>query len=117
MDEHDHDHNVEEMIFRQQVSELENQLVALENRRSELEIVKQSITDMKHQKDREIMIPVGAGVMILGKIVDEKNILVNIGANVVVPRTSDEAKKLIEEQLDEINKLQDSLKKELERFM
>jgi prefoldin alpha subunit len=117
MAEHDHDHNVEEMIFRQQVAEIENQLVAFENRRSELEVVKQSLADMKHQKDREIMIPVGAGVMVLGKIVDEKNILVNIGANVVVQKTSEEAKKLVEEQLEEINKILDSLKKELERFM
>lgn len=117
MAEHKHEHEIEEQIFRQQLSELENQMVALENRKAELEIVKQSISEIKSRKDSEILVPIGAGILINGKIIDEKNLLVNIGANIIVKKTADEAKQLVEEQIKELTKLQDSLRKELERFV
>ena len=117
MAEHDHEHEIEERILRQQLSELENQMVALDNRRAELEMVKTSIQDLKDKKDSEILVPVGAGILMLGKVVDDKNLLINIGANIIVQKTMEESNQLVDEQIRELDKLQDSLRKELEHFM
>jgi len=109
-------HEIDERVIRQQISEVENQVVALENKKAELELIKQSIDDLKNKKDSEIFVPIGAGILMHGKIVDDKNLLVNIGANVIVQRTTEETRQLIDEQIKEITKMQDSLKRELGHF-
>jgi prefoldin subunit 5 len=53
----------------------------------------------------------------LGKVVDDKNLLINIGSNIIVQKTMEESNQLVDEQIRELDKLQDSLRKELERFM
>lgn len=106
----------EERVKMQQLSEIENQLAMLEEKKAELEMIKQSIDSLKNQKDKDIIIPIGAGILATGKLTDDKNLLVNVGANVLIPKKTEEAKQLIEEQIQEIGRLHDSLKKELEHY-
>lgn len=116
MEKHKHEKIIEENIIREHIAEIENQLISLENRRLELELIKQSIDELKKHKDKEIMVPIGAGVLMLGKIVDENNVLINIGSNVFIQKNSEDAKVLIEEQIKEIDAMKESLRKELEKF-
>ena len=111
----DHEHRIREEIIMQQLAEVENQITTIESRKAELESVKQSIDDLSRQKNKDILFPIGAGVLAQGKLTDEQSLLINIGASVLIPKSTEEAKQLIDEQIRELAKLQDSLRRELSR--
>jgi prefoldin alpha subunit len=55
--------------------------------------------------DSEIMIHIGSGNYVGGKILDTQRVLVNIGAGVMVSKERKEAEKLIKDRIEEIEKL------------
>jgi prefoldin alpha subunit len=116
MKEEEFESQFREQLLMQHASELEGQIVALENKKTELQIIKQSLSDLSKQKGKDILFPVGSGILAHGKIADTKELLINVGANVVLPKSVEEAKQLIDEQVEEISKLQDSLRKELSKL-
>ena len=119
-EKHEHKHEAEELdpeLIRRQLAEIENQLNMLENKRLELEVMGNSINELKGQKDKEVMVPIGSGVLMKGTILDDKKVLINVGANILVEKTLDEAKEIIKKQIEDILKAQDSLQKELRKFM
>lgn len=113
----EHSHELDPELVRRQLVEIENQLNLLENKRLELEIVGNSINELKGQKNKEIMVPIGSGVLMKGTILDDKTVLINVGANILVEKTMDEAKELIKKQIDDIRNAQDSLQSELRKFI
>ena len=107
---------LEAEMLRRRFAEIENQLVSIEQKRLELEVIKGSIDDIKGHKDEEIMIPLGSGVLIKGKIVDDSKFLINVGANVILEKTASEAKKIIDEQIKELGTAEEMLQKELKNL-
>ena len=63
------------------------------------------------------MVSIGSGVLLKGKVLDDAKLLINVGANVVVERDFPETKKIIDEQIKEIVDAQESLRKELRKFV
>lgn len=124
--EHDHkkDHNQkeQEMMFaqqlmQQQISEIENQINQIEAKKTDLQVVFDSISDLQKERGSEILVPIGSGVLAKAKLEDEKNFLVNVGANIVVKKTAKETQDAVKQQMDELDKAKDMFMKELEKFM
>jgi prefoldin alpha subunit len=86
--EHKHNPHVEldAELVRRQLAEIENQLNLLENKRIELEVIGNSLNELKGQKDKEVMVPIGSGVLMKGTILDDKKVLINVGANILVEK-------------------------------
>lgn len=104
-------------MLKEEAKKLEQELQALEARREELEIVSLSIGELKGQKNKEILIPVGSGVFVKGTVTDDKKILLNVGSNVVLPKSLDEAKEIINSQIIEMENAKIQISTELQKFI
>ncbi len=81
----------------------EEERSVLEERKMELLLIKSSLDEIKENK--EIFVSLGAGIFLKAKILNTNKLLVNVGNNVFVEKTPEEIKKLIDEQIEEIDKL------------
>lgn len=104
-------------LLQQEARKLEQELVNLEARKIELEMVVNSLDEISNQKSDEVLIPIGNGVFVRGVIRDKENVLVNVGANVVMSKSVAEAKELVESQRREISTVQEELRKELVQYL
>lgn len=102
-------------MLDQQIKHLENQSAALNNHLMELMMTSQSLEDINNTKDgTEILTPLSSGIYTKAELKDGKNFIVNVGANIAVVKNLDSTKELIETQIDEIKKLQETLASQLQ---
>ena len=111
------DARLQEAIIQQQISELQNQIMALEEKLQEFEILKESLDELQKQEGKEILVPIGNGVLMKAKIEDSNKVVVNLGANIMAEKKIEETKKLLDKQIEEIRKGSEVLQHELEKFI
>jgi len=104
-------------LMQQEAEKIEQQIIELEKRRIELDVVLMSLDEIKNQKKSDILVPVGSGVFAEGTLKEAKGVLVNVGSNIVVRKDIEDAKKSVKEQIDEIENIKDMLQKELQDFL
>lgn len=102
-------------MIRQQIGALQEETMELQNRVGELEMLKNTLTELKDKKDKDIMVPLGGGVLV-NTILKKNKVLVSVGGNVLVERNVNEAKKSIGSQIEEMNKRIDALDKNVGYF-
>jgi len=107
---------LESEIIKAHIAELEKQLSEIESKKAELEYLKEGLTKLKGQKGKEMLLPFGSGVLIRGKVMDDEKVLVNIGSNVLVEKTRDEAKKIIDSQIKELEDVKKLIEKEIQKY-
>jgi|TARA_B100001964_G_scaffold218480_1_gene259537 prefoldin alpha subunit len=101
---------LEFQMLDQSIKQLEKQNTALNNQLMELMATNQSLEDMKKiNNGTEILMPLSGGIYAKAELKDSKNLIVNVGSNITVTKDVDSTKKLIETQIDEIQKLQKNL--------
>ena len=108
---------MEMQLLQREVQKMESEIVELEKRKLELDIVISSIDEILKQKGDESLIPIGSGVFVKGKLVNKNKVFVNVGADVVVEKNVNEAKKIITTQRESISKLQEELENNLREFI
>ena len=96
-------------LYEQQIRHLQEQLQAVEQSSVELESLSLALEELKGKKDSEIMAPIGRGIFIKSKILEE-TLLVDIGGKNFVKKTIGETRKLIDDQVGKL----EQVKKELE---
>jgi prefoldin alpha subunit len=102
---------VEMELLRQSMQQLDQQLVALETRKMQIEEVLKGMDELKGGED--VLIPLGPGFFIKGQLKQDKNVIVMIGSNSAMEKTVEDATKVIKDNLEEINKMSDELKAKL----
>jgi len=116
----DYDKRIEEQIRKEsikaEINEIQNQLQAISEKITELNVVFLSMDELKKHKNREILLPVGSGFFMKGTISGEESVLVNVGADVVIPKSFESAKETIKNQREELELLNSRLNKELEKI-
>ena len=106
---------VEFQMLGQHIKQLEEKSAALNNQLMDLAVTNQSLDDMKEVKaGTEILVPLSSGIYAKAEIKDSKNFIVNVGSNTTLVKDANSTKKLIENQIDEIKKLQEKLVNELQ---
>lgn len=107
---HEYNHELEQkyselQYMQQHLQQLNKQMQELEQKSQEIIAIKTAIEDLKSQKkDTELLVPISNGIFIKAKAVDMKNLLVNVGADVVVKKTPEDTKELLDTQSKEIDK-------------
>ncbi len=71
----------------------------------ELEHTKRALEDLGKLKNSEALVPVGSGSYIKGSVSDTSKVIVSIGANIAVKKSGEDAVKLMEERMDEAQKV------------
>ena len=108
---------LEFQMLDQHIKQLQRQLELVTQQLMELNVTSHSLEDLnKTQSGKEIFVPVSSGIFAKASLKDTSELLVNVGANVVVSKDIESTKKLISDQLEEVKKLHNNLVQELERM-
>jgi len=106
---------VEFQVLNNSIKQLEKQNEALETQLMELMVTNQSLDDMKKvESGTEILVPISSGIYAKAELKDTNSFTVNVGSNIVLNKDLNSTKKIIENQIDEIKKLQENFVKELQ---
>ena len=102
-------------ILDQQIKQLEKQSAALNNHLMELMVTNQSLDDIKKTDEKtEILVPLSSGIYAKAELKDNKSFIVNVGSDTALVKDIDSTKKMIEDQIAEIKKLQENLVDQLQ---
>lgn len=104
-------------LLKQQVEAIEKQIAELEAKTSELTMVQHSINEIKGQRGKEILVPMGSGVFMKGNLASDSEMLVELGANVVAGKSAKETVAIIQKQLKEIDRVKDQMREDLFKFI
>lgn len=79
---------------------------------------KQAVDDISRvEEDTEILVPVVNGIFVKARLVDGKNMKVNIGSDVVSEKSTDETKRLLDEQIKELRQYRDKLSDQFDKVL
>lgn len=100
-------------LLHKHLEELKQQAAMLEARLMEFEVTKQALGDFKGIKDSELLVPLGSGCYAHGKATNSNELLVNIGANLMVSKPIGETSSLLEERIGEIQGIAKELQEQM----
>lgn len=108
---------IEMKTIEEQMKQIQQQAATLEQQLVELMGVKQSLEDFKKaNKGDEILIPVSPGIFAKAELKDNKEFLVNVGANIIVKKDIESTKKLMDKQIEEIRGLHSTVMMQIQRL-
>jgi len=108
---------MELQMLDQQMKQIQQQSQVIINQVAELNNITEALDDLKKvNPGTETLFPISNGIFVKGSISDSKKVNINVGGNVIVSKTTDEAKELIIRQLDEIKKLETQLNTDLQQL-
>ncbi len=100
-----------------QIKQLQQQLEALDEKRQELDNAITSLDELKNsQKKAKMLAPITEGMFISATLDSSEELVVNVGGNVCVKKTVEEAKGMLKERLQEVSGYQESMLEELNRL-
>lgn len=104
-------------VLEQHIKQLEKQLEMITHQMFELNATSNSLDDLrKVNSAREVFVPLSPGIFAKAVIKDTSELLVNVGANVVVKKDVAETKNLIQRQIEEVKKVQKQMIDDLEKM-
>ena len=96
---------LEYQFLMQHTQQLGQQIQQIRSHLTELESLNDNLSEMNNTKENdEVLIPLGSGIFTKGKLSKDKNVIMNVGSDVLVTKSIPAAKKLIDEQAEELKK-------------
>lgn len=109
---------VELQVMHQQIKQLQQQLQEIEHQIIQIARVQQNLNEFKNLKeDTEILVPLSSGIFAYAKINDTKNLLVNVGSDVIVAKDVDNTNHLLAEQAKELINVQNEFGRQLNELI
>lgn len=111
---------MEFQLLEQELMQMEKQIMMVQQQIMELRALTQNLEEIKNVKPgTEIFSQLGAGIFVKSKVEDTKNILLSLGADTAVTKTSDEVKETIKKQIEQMesifNRMQEEFQKGISR--
>ena len=104
-------------ILKEQGQQMAQQKAQISMQVQELEYTQNTIKDLKNaKKGTEMMIPIGTGMYVKGKIESVDDIITAIGGKVAVGKTLDDVKEIINERLKKMKELELQIDSELKNI-
>lgn len=89
---------------------LNEQLRSLEEKNAEIQTAKEAIEDIaKTETGKQILVPVSNGIFAKATLTNNTELLVNVGADTIVAKSTDDAKALLEKQENELESYKKSI--------
>jgi|SRR3990167_6591421 len=99
-------------MFEQQIRQVQQQINAVDEGISELEILNIGLNEIDDGKDKEIFAPVGRGIFVKAKILSE-GLTVDVGGKNFAKKTVPETQEMIKRQIEKLGEI----KKELDESL
>ncbi|MGV8150888.1 MAG: prefoldin subunit alpha [Candidatus Woesearchaeota archaeon] len=110
--------NEEQYQLAYQAEQMQKILESIDAQISEVNSTIAFLEDFKNTKgNEEILFPIANGMFARGKLLDNKNLKVNVGNNVVVEKTIDQAIEMMKKQHEDIFNYRSELLKQLEGLL
>ncbi|NOR85119.1 prefoldin subunit alpha [archaeon] len=104
-------------MLKEQGQQLSQQKSQISMQLQEIEYSKNTIADLKNaKKDTELMIPIGTGMYVKGKITNLSDIITTIGGSVAVGKSLSEVDAIIKERESQMLDLEKQINIELEKL-
>lgn len=104
-------------IMSQQIKMTQQQLGTLEKQEQQLLQTLDSLDQFgKSEIGSETYVSVATGIFAKAELKDNKNLLVNVGANTVVEKDVESTQELLKQQIDEIKKVYMQLSEDLQKL-
>ena len=107
---------IEQQVLSQNLMNLKNQINGLNLQTDELKRLKESLNELKGMKERKPQVSVGNGLFLEAKLEEPKDVLMNIGANIIVKKDFNSSLKIVDKQIDEFEKIKNQMNKELQKL-
>ena len=109
---------LEVQTLNQQIQQLHQQSQVLERQKNELLSLSQTLDELDTVKPQSKMYaPLGGGLYVESIITETKKVLTNVGADVVVSKTLEETKQIIEEQIDDLQNVVETVENRVQEMM
>ncbi|MBI2558437.1 prefoldin subunit alpha [Candidatus Woesearchaeota archaeon] len=103
--------------IEQNIKQLEKQLEVVTHQLMELSVTSSGLDELDTIKaGKDIFVPLSSGIFAKAVIKDTSELLVNVGANVIVKKDNVSTKRLIQNQVEEIRRIQKQIIDELEKM-
>ncbi len=97
-------------LIENQLNDLQEQVVHVENKKQELLNMNKSLGELDNNKSNvNSFSPLGLGVYVKSKVLDTKNLLVNVGADIFAEKKPAEISKSIKKQIKQFEELSRNL--------
>ncbi len=104
------------LTHKEQMRLINNELSVIDQEIITLKTIKNSLEEIeKLEEGTEILSQIGGGLYIKTKLKKNDEILINVGSNIIVVKSVQEAREFIEKQIRELNDLLVRLEMELQR--
>jgi len=101
---------IELNLLDSKIKELDQNLAILEKQISELQACQLSLDELKNtKKDSEMLAPIIPGIFAKTKLLNNSELLVDIGAKTLVKKNIDETKKIIQKKIDQSTDVHEKL--------
>jgi|GEM_PF-779966 prefoldin alpha subunit len=104
-------------ILKQQMDNVQNQILLIENAFLEIENSKQALTDIKKSKEKDVLIPLGSGCYAKGNVANNRLVLSNIGTGIMVERNIEAVLQDIEQRKTGLEKQFEELQKNMQMLV
>lgn len=102
----------------QQIKQIQQQLSMIDAQIVEFNSTNISLDDLEKSKaGSEMLVALSPGIFVKGELKDNKELVVNVGSDILVSKNISETKKLIDTQINEINKARDQLLENLQELV
>jgi len=108
---------LELQFLDEQMKQIQKQITMLDEQLVELNNTIQALDDFnKTAIGANILVPLSPGVFANAELKDNKELLVNVGSNIVVKKNVDETKELLKKRLDNIKQYRDLILAEMQKI-
>jgi prefoldin alpha subunit len=95
-------------MIQEEGKKLEEQLNIVDSQIKEFYSLKESLDSLKDIKDNKFLSSLGRGVFVESKV-NSNEFFVNVGNNVVLRKSSEETKEIIDKQIKELNNIKSQI--------
>lgn len=103
--------------FEQTAENLQQRLGMLNAANSDLSYAAATLEGMEKEKENaEMLVPVGGGTYVNVKLADSNKVIIGLGSGVSMEKTLPEAKAVIKERIDELQKTREQAQQQLSQI-
>ena len=104
-------------MIQENAKQIYKQLQVVEGQLMELVMTSQSLDDFRQIKEKtEIFVPLNSGIFAKAELKKADELLVNVGANVVVKKDISSTKKLVERQVEQLREVRERMASDLKKL-
>lgn len=105
-------------LVAQTLKQVQQQLQLIDVQAEELEKVSTGLNDLTKVKEgSNLLVPISEGIFARAKLTDGKTLMVNVGGNVVIEKSVEDTRKIIDTRNIELREHREELKKQTHELM